>query len=128
MFTRVSLRVVVSALLVGLLPAGAVVRANASSSDAIQMASAPSYELQFTVPPPEGGEDLTLENHFIQQMSMTPTGAQVLIAQTVISRMRIAQAIVDAYDRGVDIQIVMHRASNAEPATQLIPRACRQAA
>ena len=63
----------------------------------------PSYELQFPVPPPEGGEDLTLEDHFIRQMEMTPTGAQVRIAQTVISRMRIAQAIVDAYQRGVDV-------------------------
>jgi hypothetical protein len=61
-----------------------------------------------------------LENHFIQQMSMTPAGAKVLMAQTVISRMRIAEAIVDAYNRGVDIQIVMHRSSNTQPATQLI--------
>jgi hypothetical protein len=42
------------------------------------------------------------------------------MAQTVISRVRIAQAIVDAHNRGVDIQIVLHRASITEPATQLI--------
>src|SRR5262245_46099943 len=113
MFAKVSRGIVVLALLVGLMPASAM----ADDADPLP---APSYELQFTVPPPEGGEDLTLENHFIQQMAMTPAGAHVLMAQTVISRMRIAQAIVDAYNRGVDIQIVLHRTSNAEPATQLI--------
>ncbi|HYU84047.1 MAG TPA: hypothetical protein VEK80_04515 [Kribbellaceae bacterium] len=120
MFTKVSRRVVI-ALLVGLIPAAASGTANGQVSDDVaQQTSAPSYELQFTVPPAEGGEDLTLEDHFIQQLSMTPAGARVLIAQTVISRMRIAQAIVAAYNRGVDIQIVLHRASNNEPATQLI--------
>jgi hypothetical protein len=126
MFMRVSRTVIVLALLMGLFPAMAVAKADASSSDVrafdnvVQQTSAPTYELQFTVPPPEGGEDLTLENHFIQQLSMTPAGAHVLMAQTVISRMRIAQAIVDAYNRGVDIQIVLHRASSSQPATQLI--------
>ncbi len=116
MFTKVSRRAAVVALLMALAPATASGTASASSSDDVQ----PTYELQFTVPPAEGGEDLTLENHFLQQLSMVPAGAQVLMAQTVISRPRIAQAIVDAYNRGVDIQIVLHRMSNNEPATQLI--------
>ncbi|HEY3016369.1 MAG TPA: hypothetical protein VGJ41_14730, partial [Nocardioides sp.] len=120
MFTKVSRRVVL-ALLVGLIPAAASGTANGQVSvDVTQQTGVPSYELRFTVPPAEGGEDLTLEDHFIQQMSMTPAGARVLMAQTVISRMRIAQAIVDSHNRGVDIQIVLHRASNNEPATQLI--------
>jgi hypothetical protein len=113
MFTKVSRGAVVLALLVSLFPVSAM-------ADESGPPAGPTYELQFTVPPPEGGEDLTLENHFIQQMSMTPPGAKVRMAQTVISRMRIAQAIVDAYNRGVDIQIVLHRMSNTEPATQLI--------
>jgi len=116
MFTKVSRRAVVVAFLMVLAPATTSGTASASSSDDTQ----PTYELQFTVPPAEGGEDLTLENHFLQQLSMVPAGAQVLMAQTVISRPRIAQAIVDAYNRGVDIQIVLHRMSNNEPATQLI--------
>jgi hypothetical protein len=116
MLTKVSRRAVVVSLLMVLAPATASGTASASSSDDVQ----PSYELQFTVPPADGGEDLTLENHFLQQLSMVPAGAQVLMAQTVISRPRIAQAIVDAYNRGVDIQIVLHRMSNNEPATQLI--------
>jgi hypothetical protein len=113
MFAKVSRGAAALALLVGLVPATAM-------ADDADPPAGPTYELQFTVPPPEGGEDLTLENHFIQQMAMTPAGAHVLMAQTVISRMRIAQAIVDAYNRGVDIQIVLHRMSNSEPATQLI--------
>ena len=63
MFRRLSRTVVVLALLVGLSPAAAWGEANENSLDV-----APTYELQFTVPPPEGGEDLTLENHFIQQL------------------------------------------------------------
>ncbi len=113
MFAKVARGAAALALLVSLVPATAM------AEDADRPAG-PTYELQFTVPPLEGGEDLTLENHFIQQMAMTPAGAHVLMAQTVISRMRIAQAIVDAYNRGVDIQIVLHRMSNSEPATQLI--------
>lgn len=117
MYTKAWRGAGVLAVLVGLIPVGP---ANAGALGAEDAAGGPSYELKFTVPPPEGGEDLTLENHFIEQMSMTPAGAKVLMAQTVISRMRIAQAIVDAYNRGVDIQIVLHRMSNSEPATQLI--------
>ncbi len=116
MFTRFARRAVVLALLLVMAPATTSGTASASSSDDTR----PSYELQFTVPPPEGGEDLTLENHAVEQLSMVPAGAQIRMAQTVISRMRIAQAIVDAYNRGVDIQIVLHRMSNNEPATQLI--------
>jgi len=113
-FRRISRPVLAGALVLGLAPA-ALTDGAARAQD-----GGPSYELQFTMPPPEGGEDLTLEDHFVNQMAMTPPGAQVRIAQTVISRIRIAQAIVDAYNRGVDVQVVLHRQSNPEPATVLL--------
>ena len=114
MLHKVARPLIAIALVLGLVPT-APAGGGARAQD-----GGPSYELQFTVPPPEGGEDLTLEDHFIRQMEMTPPGAQVRIAQTVISRMRIAQAIVDAYQRGVDVRVVLHRQSNPEPATVLL--------
>ncbi len=98
----------------------AAVAGTAATPGQATAATRPTYQLVVTTPPPEGGLDLSIENAFIAQLAATPAGAKVRMAQTNIARLTVAEAIVAAHQRGVDIDLVLNRSSAPEPATQLI--------
>lgn len=66
----------------------------------------------FTEPSP-GQADTTLEDLFIGLLDDTPAGAKVRGAFFSFSLNSVAEAMVDAHDRGVDIQIVLGNTNRA---------------
>ncbi|MFW5967926.1 MAG: phospholipase D-like domain-containing protein, partial [Persicimonas sp.] len=64
-------------------------------------------ETVFNVPGADGTADEAIEDEIIQLLEATPNGASVRAAYYLFSRTRIADAFVDAYDRGVDVEIVL---------------------
>ena len=103
-----------SFLAVALLGVGAVAHLEPVAANADPR---PTYQLVVTSRPPEGGADFAIEDAFIAQLAATPAGARVRMAQTNIARMPVAEAIVAAHQRGVDIELVL----NGKPAPSRRP-------
>ncbi len=85
--------------------------AMAGTDDAIA-AQAPHLQAFFNLPKADGTPDATLENKVLELINGTPAGARIRIAMYQWSRANVANAVVKASRRGVDIQIVLDREAN----------------
>jgi hypothetical protein len=68
-----------------------------------ETASRIRYTTRFVNPGPLGQADLTVENYVIQQINATPAGEQISFAVRDWTRMTVATALTNAFNRGVDI-------------------------
>lgn len=73
----------------------------------------PSVEALFTFPPllDADAPDPTIENRIIELLESAPAGSQVHASFFTFTRSRTADTLIAAYERGVDLNIVMDAAS-----------------
>ena len=76
----------------------------------------PSFETEFTQPQPDA-PDHSIEDRVVELLDQTPDDARVLAAFYTFSRERVAQAFIDAYERGVDVRIVLGNTNTFDDGT-----------
>jgi HKD family nuclease len=85
-------------------------------------AVAPHLEAFFNVPKADGTPDATLENKIIELIDGTPKGARIRISMYQWNRTKVATHLADAYDKGVDVQLVLDKQANeVKPAARPAP-------
>ncbi len=69
--------------------------------------SPPDVQTLFTYPPP-GDVDDSIEDHVIDLLDTAPSGSKVRASFYSFSRVRVAQAFVDAHNRGADVRVIVN--------------------
>ncbi|MFT3694306.1 MAG: phospholipase D-like domain-containing protein [Kofleriaceae bacterium] len=81
------------------------------------VSTAPHLEAVFALPGVDGTPDHTIEKSMNDMIDATPKGARIRLAVFGFKRTNVATHLIDAYKRGVDVQIVLDRNQNyAHPA------------
>jgi hypothetical protein len=88
---------------------------DSSGDDGVVVDPPPAFETHFTRPEPDQ-PDLALEDIVIELLESTPAGESVRAAYYTFTRTRIADAFVDAHERGVDVQLVLGNTNNPDGA------------
>ena len=88
-------------------------------------AAAPHLEAFFAVPKQDGTGDGALETKIIELIDGTPKGARIRMSMYGFTRIAVADALGNAYDRKVDVQIVLDEEENlrTKTAARLVPTA-----
>lgn len=88
------------------------------ASDAAVLPEAPAQkEVVFTIPGPDAEADMSIENRLLELIAMTEDGSSIRVSMFSWTRDPVAEALVDAFARGVDVRVVIdHGASDLEPA------------
>jgi phosphatidylserine/phosphatidylglycerophosphate/cardiolipin synthase-like enzyme len=74
--------------------------------------SSPQKDVYFTVPQPGG--DLTIEDEILRLLAAAVPGSRVRIAMYHVHRLRVADALVAAAGRGVDVALVVDETNQVE--------------
>src|SRR5215212_3876105 len=83
-----------------------------------QAASAISYKTVFQDPGAIPGVDLRLEDRAVDLINATPGGQRITFAFRDYNRQRIADALIAARDRGVDVDGVIDGGERVQPVVQ----------